>query len=230
MMNENNADSYYPAAYENTIAVGATNPNDTRADEFPWDFSKGSNFGQHIDICAPGNYIVGLHYLDNNRYDTYWSGTSQATPYVSGVASLLLSIDPDLTLESVRSILTSTAEDQVGRDFEDKEGFDIYHGHGRLNAFEALSSLSSTNVNEVNLSNFKLSPNPILQGENLIISFKNNKSKVITIFDISGRLVAMNTTSEEQYQINSSNFERGAYIIKVQEKGLPASSRKFLIE
>lgn len=230
MMNENNDVSYYPAAYQNTIAVGATNPDDTRADKFPWNTSKGSNFGPHIDLSAPGNHIVGLHYLNDLSYDSYWSGTSQATPYVTGVVSLLLSIDPNLTLESVRSILTSTAEDQVGRSSEDIKGFDIYHGHGRLNAYNALSSLSPASVKDPVVSHFVLSPNPIQQGDDLLVEFRNTRAKVITIFDTSGRLIAMNKTSKQHFIFNSSNLAKGPYILKVKERDLPASSSKFLIE
>jgi subtilisin family serine protease len=230
MMNENNSVSYYPAAYENTIAVGATNPDDTRADKFPWNQTKGSNFGPHIDLSAPGNYIYGLHYLDDFDYNSYWSGTSQATPYVTGVASLLLSIDPDLTLESIRSILTSTAEDQVGRADEDAQGFDNYHGHGRLNAFNALTALSSTSVEDAELSYFSLSPNPIKQGEDLLVQFQNTNPKVVTIFDINGQLIALNKTSDDSFMINSGNLEKGVYIIKIQEKGLSAGSSKFIVE
>ena len=60
MMNENSEESYYPAAYSETIAVGSTDPDDQRSNSFPWNVSKGSNYGDHIDITAPGNYIYGL--------------------------------------------------------------------------------------------------------------------------------------------------------------------------
>jgi len=230
MMNENNDVSYYPAAYDNTIAVGATNPDDTRADQFPWNTNKGSNFGEHIDLSAPGNYIYGLHYNNNTNFNSYWSGTSQATPYVAGVVSLLLALDDDLTLESVRSILTNSAEDQVGRSSEDKLGFDIYHGHGRLNAFEAMSSLSATSTENINVVGFKISPNPIQQGDDLSIEFAVGKERIISIFDTTGQLVAMNKTSDNIYVINSANLATGAYILKVQEKGSPVSSSKFVVE
>ncbi len=230
MMNTNDDNRYYPAAYENTIAVGSTDPDDTRSEVFPWSSTSGSNFGSHIDLSAPGNYIYGLSHQSSNNYNVYWSGTSQATPHVAGVVSLLLAIDPDLTLESVRSILTNTAEDQVGSNTEDTEGWDQYHGHGRLNAYNALSSLVSETSDIAKKASFRISPNPIAKGENLMVRFDDAKEKVITIFDSSGRLVLMNKFSQAEFIINSKNLESGTYIIKVDSISAPLSSKKFIVK
>jgi len=139
MMNFDNSVPQYPATYANTIAVGATDVNDHRVSPFFWSVSSGSNYGPHIDLSAPGNYIYGLKYDSNTNYGTYWGGTSQATPLVAGVASLLKGIDRSLDTDSIRSILRFTAQDMVGDVAEDLPGFDDYHGAGRLNANLALS-------------------------------------------------------------------------------------------
>lgn len=136
MMNKNNADTYYPASFKNVLAVGATDIDDSRCREFTW--GGGSNWGKHIAVVAPGNKIYGLDYKDNSNYDVYWSGTSQATAYVSGIASILLGQDPLRTNKDLREIITSTAVDQVGDPREDKEGWDEYYGYGRVDLYEAL--------------------------------------------------------------------------------------------
>lgn len=136
MMNKNNGDNYYPAAYKNVIAVGATDTDDGRCRQFTW--GGGSNWGDHIAVVAPGNRIYGLDYRDNNNYDVYWSGTSQATAYVSGIAALLLSQDFSLTNKELREIITSTAVDQIGDPREDKPGWDKYYGFGRVDLYAAL--------------------------------------------------------------------------------------------
>ncbi|GLR15671.1 thermitase [Portibacter lacus] len=230
MMNENSSVPYYPAAYDNTIAVGSTDPDDKRSNSFPWNTTKGSSYGDHIDVSAPGNYIYGISYNSNSNYGTYWSGTSQATPHVVGVVSLLLDVDPDLTLESIRSILTNSAEDQVGRSNEDLAGWDPYHGHGRINAYSALGSLATNTVEINKASTFRLSPNPIKKGDQLLVNFQNEDEKVISIFDTAGRLVFMNKTKNQSFSLNSGNLEVGVYVIKVQEKGKALSARKFVIE
>ncbi|MFC1502634.1 S8 family serine peptidase [bacterium] len=136
MMNEDNDAPYYPAAYANTIAVGATDTDDTRCDPFFW--GGGSNWGNHIDVVAPGNYIYGLNKDSDTNYDWYWGGTSQATPHVMGLVTLLWAQDNMRTPDDMRMILRNTAEDQVGDAGEDVQGFDPYYGYGRINANSAL--------------------------------------------------------------------------------------------
>ncbi|MDX2306034.1 MAG: S8 family serine peptidase [Microscillaceae bacterium] len=138
MMNYNNSTPYYPAAYPSTIAVGSTDADDSRSAPFFWSTSSGSNYGNHIDVVAPGNYMYGLHHLNNNYYGSYWGGTSQATPLVSGLAALLIAQKTYISIEEIREILHLTAEDQVGDPKEDVKGWDIYHGFGRINAQKAL--------------------------------------------------------------------------------------------
>ncbi|MBE2219683.1 MAG: S8 family serine peptidase [Ignavibacteria bacterium] len=137
MMNKNNGDTYYPASFKNVLAVGATDTDDNRCREFTW--GGGSNWGKHIAVVAPGNRVYGLDFKDNYNYEVYWSGTSQATAYVSGFASVLLAQDPSRTNKDLREIITSTAQDQVGDPREDKSGWDEYYGYGRVDLYEALN-------------------------------------------------------------------------------------------
>ena len=146
MGNENSNTVNYPAAYTGVIAVGSTNSNDTRSKPFFWDKKSGSNFGSHISVVAPGNYIYGLDYKLNTNYGTYYGGTSQAAPYVTGLVSLLLAQNPNRTPAQIKSIIETTAEDTVGNPNEDTLGWDQYYGHGRINAFKALSVAPSSLV------------------------------------------------------------------------------------
>lgn len=186
MMNFNNQVLYYPAAFDNVIAVGSTNPDDSRTSPFFWDDTSGSNFGNHIDVVAPGNFIYGLSSTSNTNYNGYWGGTSQATPLVAGVASLLLSKNPNLTVDQIKNIIYSSAEDLVGNPNEDTLGFDIYMGHGRVNAFKALQQ--TLNVSDVHNVNGISVTNPVR--ENLILKSEIALNDVkISIFSFDGKLV-----------------------------------------
>jgi subtilisin family serine protease len=82
----NDATPHYPSSYnlDNVIAVAATNRNDGKPGF--------SNYGAaSVDLGAPGSAIYST--LPNNTYGSY-SGTSMATPHVSGALALLMSRDP----------------------------------------------------------------------------------------------------------------------------------------
>ena len=92
----------------------------------PFDFGGGSNYGDHIDLIAPGVDIAGSALGGGHEA---WSGTSQATALVSGAVGLLLS-QGAMTPQQVRMTLHQTALDGVGRPFEDLPGWDQHHGAG----------------------------------------------------------------------------------------------------
>ena len=97
--NERTRDTIYPAGYRKVVAVAATDQNRQRFYQ--------SNFGASVDIGAPGNVILSAQI--GNRYRRL-TGTSMATPHVSGVAALIMSKRPNLTHEEVRQIIVSTAD------------------------------------------------------------------------------------------------------------------------
>ena len=119
----------YPAAIPEVCAVGATDERDKRAGF--------SNTGRHIDLVAPGVAILSttptFRYDDGEMEYDSWDGTSMATPYVAGVAALVLAKWPDLTPAQVIRKLTSSADRVAGA----KKGSTSY-GAGRLNCEKAL--------------------------------------------------------------------------------------------
>lgn len=139
MQNFNTDEIYYPAGHTLTLAVGSSDPDDRRSTALAGLQEYGSNYGDHIDVVAPGNYIYGLSHLSDTDYNTQMSGTSQAAPLVTGIAALVWGHEPDLSLDALVQRLTASAEDGVGDPREDTPGWDRYYGYGRVNAYRALT-------------------------------------------------------------------------------------------
>lgn len=142
-------DDYGPGGADNVLTVGATHVDD-RAAAF-------SNFGDKVDIVAPGvdvlslrarftdanyrpgqiapeEYSLGNNYVGEDERYLYASGTSFSAPIVAATASLMMSKNPELTADEVRELLLQTATDI------EAPGKDKYAGHGMLNATAALSA------------------------------------------------------------------------------------------
>ena len=112
---------HFPAAYEEVVAVSATDENDN-----PTGFT---NFGEWIEVAAPGLNVYSTLFDDSY---IYMSGTSMSAPHIAGVAALIWSRFPWMTRDHVRAQLRYTADD-LG-----DSGFDVYYGYGRVNARRAV--------------------------------------------------------------------------------------------
>lgn len=222
----------YPSRYANSIAVGSTNPDDSRTSPFFWSATSGSNFGPEIDVVAPGNYIYGLSHTSNTNYNSYWGGTSQAAPHVAGLISLMVSIKPSITVDEINTILIQTSEDQVGPISEDTPGFDNYFGHGRINAFQALSSnLLSTTDFDSNSNEISMYPNPVsVNGKLNFVNLKPGSYDII-VYSISGQNVT-SFSLEADSQVTSTKLpqlESGIYFIDINDITTNTSITKKLI-
>jgi thermitase len=140
MGNENTWSPKYPAAYSSTIAVGATDCNNSRS---KYVGSTGSNYGEHIDIVAPGSAIISLSHSSNTNYSKWIYGTSFAAPHVVGVISLMKALNDSISFDSIKTLLFLGARDTIGPKSEDSVGWDQYFGHGGLNAFNTLSLMAT---------------------------------------------------------------------------------------
>ena len=101
-----------------------------------------SDFNEYKDIAAPGDSLYTTKYTGG--YGTF-SGTSAASPVVSGVFALLFAYDRELEADTAVRAVYSTARDITGdannifdRTAVCSEGWDMYTGHGLINAKAAL--------------------------------------------------------------------------------------------
>lgn len=122
--NKGNNDYDYPASFDSVMSVAAVDED-----------GKVANFSQKnkgVDIAAPG---VRIKSTIPGGYGIM-SGTSMATPFVSGVGALVWSHFPDKTASEIRFALSVTAKD-LGSPGRDEE-----YGHGLIQADKAFQLLN----------------------------------------------------------------------------------------
>jgi thermitase len=139
---------FYPAYYENALAVAASDPND-RLTDF-------SQYGAWVDIAAPGSNILST--VPGNRYEA-WSGTSMACPHVAGAAALIWSCASSLTNQQLRLALENNADPVQPYWFGG-----IGEGKGRLNLYRALQAALQME-NTPTVSQLTLTPTSVTAGE-----------------------------------------------------------------
>lgn len=123
----------FPGNVAGVLTVGAIDPNGAICNY--------SNTGASLDLVAFGEKIMttdvsgSLGFSETAAYYGDFNGTSAACPQVAGVAALLLSLNPNLSEESVKMYLKSTAKD-LG-----VKGRDNIYGCGLVDANEAVGQL-----------------------------------------------------------------------------------------
>lgn len=119
--NDNTERPGFPAAYPEVFAVAAT---DSRKNKAAF-----SNYGDYIDVAAPGVSIPSTY--PHNQYAAL-SGTSMASPHVAALAALIRSANPLLKNTEVMDIMRRSAVD-IGTPGKDK-----YFGYGQIDVVKAL--------------------------------------------------------------------------------------------
>jgi len=128
----NDTSPFDPASYpiDSIVSVASSGPTDRR--------SFFSNYGAtSVDLAAPGEGILSTYPFGG--YETL-DGTSMATPHVAGVAALLATMNPDLSVGDIKALLLDNVDQSsrwTGR---------VLSG-GRLNAFKAASAVGAGNGN-----------------------------------------------------------------------------------
>lgn len=212
-------DVTYPAnSNPEILAVGAISQCGERKSPTSCDTENewGSNFGNELDIVAPGvlvpttdrqgnngyNPLVPIHTLNggtlintdyaNQDYTRWFNGTSSAAPHVSAVAALILSVNPNLTGEEVRNIIESTAQKVGGYNYKNHTNrqngtWNNEMGYGLLDAYAAVQMALPSPLSNVN---------QICFGTNTTINL-NNSQNLPVAWEVSYNVtkVSSNNTS-----------------------------------
>ena len=122
--NSGGSATYYPAGYDGVIGVASVGQTKVR-----------SNFSQHnssVLVCAPGETVMSTS--NENGY-VAMQGTSQATPHVTALAAIALSMDKSITPARFKELIINSCED-LGT-----AGYDTSYGYGLVKAEKLIDNI-----------------------------------------------------------------------------------------
>ena len=218
----------YPAAFDGVIAVAAVNKSGARASY--------SNYGSWVTISAPGSDIISPCSTDDDPYDDaydWMSGTSMATPVVSGVLALYMSkvgpIDYDQAVKVLKTAVNKSSSSQMG--------FGIIDVEKLFSRIDITPNIVVYDLNDNQITNLL---NPVPEGSyfnietdigdyaDTIIYTTNGKKPTIK----NGQIISGEIYNGEDISLDS--FEKGTTITinaaVVNSLGVMGSVKKFTIK
>ena len=190
-----NADNGY-ADNPYIITVAATTSSDAKAS---W-----SNFGNDIDVAAPG---AGVYTTTTGGGYTSVSGTSYASPVAAGVVALIMGANPGLSPNEVEAILEDSADD-LGNN-----GWDKYFGHGRVNAGVAVMLAAGTSAADTQAPGVTITTpayNNTVSGSVIVeVAASDDTGVTQVVLHVNGQNVGTDTTAPYEFSWNSAQVIDG---------------------
>lgn len=219
--------------------------------------SKGPSLSKDVKpaVAAPGGAIISAYSKNSSNFsktddaltkkltvggkDYYYgvmSGTSMASPVVTGVVALWLQANPKLTPEQIMDILKKTSRRDSHTGTADANGWNASAGYGKIDAYaglkEALRLANETGINEVLNTE---EPVSLMKSDNVWkVLFNNDESFAnVRVYSINGKVV-YNASLEsprrgEEHIVDLTGFEPGMYVFHVDTK-LGSVTRKLLVK
>lgn len=172
----------YPGSFHpDILVVGSITSSGNKAGS--------SSYGEKLDVVAPGSDIWSTY--PNNTVG-YNSGTSMAAPHVAGIASLILSQNPNLTRKEVVDIIERTARKVGGYSYTTNSGrpngaWNTYMGYGLVDAYSALVASMNDIVyfnnqtvrNDITINGWRIISENVIITNNAKVKFKATKDITI---------------------------------------------------
>ncbi len=210
----------YPACYDSVMAVSATDQNDHVL----------GGCGEWIDICAPG---VDIYSTWGHSSMTTLVGSSMAAPQVCGMAALVRSWYPEMTVAQVESTIEASADNIDSLN----PGCEGLLGAGRLNCYNWLRTDRAFDNPQAPKA-FALYPNyPNPFNARTVISYNLSERSDVTldIYDLLGRKVKSLVSEKQEAGEHSVVWDAkdqssGIYYYRLKAGDLSQSRRCLLVK
>ena len=240
-------DQAYQGGTSAVVTVGATDSGDNIASfssrgpvtwwgsVSPWNDYSDSSPLIDPDIVGPGVDVLSTQW--NGGYTTM-SGTSMATPHLAGVAALMLSANPNLTVAQMDSIIEVTSVDLGAT------GKENTFGAGRVDAFAAVEAAlelegtvgeTGAAIDNGGVILSRVSPNPVSASAGFQLYTPVEGRVDISVYDLAGRSVALVESGEIAQGSHSyrwtlpQGISNGIYLIRASTPAGTAVSRMTVV-
>ncbi|MBR1386802.1 MAG: S8 family peptidase [Alloprevotella sp.] len=205
--------------------------------------SRGPWFGQEAKpmVAAPGTVILSSLNRDDNSVPSSYkiakrltvggvqefygpmSGTSMATPVVTGTIALWLQANPNLTYDEIKTIFKQTSIRDSYTGTASATNFDVSWGYGKLDAYEGIKKALSfrTHSDNQGASNTETPVSLLTEEDAMRVLFNNGESYAnIRVYTLDGkqimsrRLLELQAGNEEVVSYHGLN--QGVYLINIQ--------------
>lgn len=182
------------------------------------------------EICAPGvnvgsslnsqtdlafTPIATVDFMGHTYPFARMSGTSMASPAVTGIVALLLEAAPLATPQEIKEVLMATARTDAHTGVIPPEGSDTW-GMGKVNAYAAaVQLLGVAGMEERPVDGLIVWPNPAQDAVNVLLEGVPAPT-LCTLLDMNGRTLAFIRTSSAAWRMDLRSFPSGLYLLRIE--------------
>lgn len=205
--------------------------------------SPGPQLGDAVKpaVCAPGGLVISAFSQNSTRFSDYqdyqiqtvavngkkyyyglMSGTSMASPAVTGILALWLEANPKLTYEDVLKIFQETARRDKTTGEADETGWNARSGYGKIDAYEGLKkALEMANQSGINeMQNTEKPVSFMKNSDEWKVLFNNNETYAqLEVVSMNGQVVYNKRIEAprrgQEELINLQNLTPGVYVLHV---------------
>lgn len=160
---------FYPASFSEVIGVSSINNYET--------LSGFSNYGDNVDVAAPGEQIYTAYPTDmgdNSGYQMQ-SGTSFSCPYVAAALAMIKASNPEYTENQIKKLLYSNAIDYG------EPGWDKYFGYGMISFNEYSETGYEASIDKIHYLTLSDAISAASDGDNIILISDVSLSETLSI-------------------------------------------------